>query len=215
MISRIIDLLRDYKAPNVFNSWTDQDPMDLRPISYSDRVHRLSLHFECTPKFLLIGEAPGYQGCKFSGVPFTNEALICAGNIPRIGTASRFTTRPLPWREPSATIVWGELHKHRIAADTIMWNAFAFHPHHPDQPYSNRTPTKQEIRSCASITRAVIEHCAGAHIIAVGRAAEDSLRRLGVCGGTLSPMSTVRHPSMGGATAFRAGLSLIVARAKL
>jgi hypothetical protein len=205
--SHIIAALRQFKTPNVFNPWTDRDPLDLNPRSPEQRAARLAAHFDCQPKFLLIGEAPGYQGCHFSGIPFTNESLVCAGNLPRIGQWERFTSRRLPWREPSATIVWKALHEHEIADQVVMWNAFAFHPHKDGEPYTNRAPTRAELESevNVAILTAVMEYFRGVRFVPVGKVAAAALKRLGFVSDIC-----LRHPSMGGATEFRTGLAKMV-----
>src|SRR5918995_4929806 len=117
----IIDQLQSFNAPNVFNPWRDIDPLDtLGMHAPRARISRLQAHFDCRPSYLLVGEAPGYQGCHFSGVPFVNEKLILEGSIPRITLRNRITTRRLPWCEPSATIMWRTLHKLGIADCTVM-----------------------------------------------------------------------------------------------
>lgn len=202
----LVELIAGYgdglDAPNFFNPWRNWDPQDVPGRGPIDRRLRLLRHFSCFPRFLLIGEAPGYQGCHFSGVPFTNEALLCEGTIPRVGKCERFTTRFRPWREPSATIVWSELHKLGIAASTCMWNAFAWHPHEPGDPMTNRTPTKEELRNGAYVLLAVLKYFEGTRVIAVGNQAEWTLNLLGI-----KPQAKVRHPSMGGANQFRQQLS--------
>lgn len=207
-LDELIELIGKFEAPNVFNPWQRSDPLDVSdPPHYSvhDRRQRLWRHFNCIPHYLLIGEAPGYQGCHFSGVPFTNEALLMQGAIPRMPEPKRITSRPKPWSEPSATIVWRTLHELKIASDVVMWNAFGWHPHKPGEPMSNRAPTKQELASGAHVLRAVVEHFRGAKVIAVGRVAEAILRRLEV-----RTNGSVRHPSMGGATDFRNGLRSLI-----
>lgn len=203
-LSDLISEIGKYSSPNVFNPWLSCDPLDAAENFYgaTNRRDRLFRHFNCIPHYLLIGEAPGYQGCHFSGVPFTNEKLILDGMVPRVTAEERITTRAKPWSEPSATIVWRELHEIGIANDVVMWNAFSWHPHKPDEPMSNRAPTKQELSSGAEVLRLVVAYFKGAKVIAVGKVAEASLRRLGV------PLhGCLRHPSMGGANAFRAGLA--------
>lgn len=198
-VDHIIDLLRRFTAPNVFNPWANVDALDiLDPLD--GRRLRLRQHFNCQPRFLLIGEAPGYQGCHFSGVPFTNEKLLMDGCIPRIGLQGRITTRRLPWSEPAATIMWRTLHKLDIAETTVCWNSFAFHPHKPGNPYSNRAPTNLELQAGKHVLSAVLDHFSGARVIAVGRVAERALTLLSV------PHEAVRHPSMGGATEFAVGM---------
>lgn len=196
----------------VFNPWADIDFLDLDEDASRQRCDRLTHHFaEYHPKLLLIGEAPGYQGCRFSGVPFTNEALICAGRIPRI-PATPFTAREKPWSEPSATIVWETLHVLGVADQTIMWNAFPWHPHKPGEPHSNRTPTTTEVRGGLHILSEVCKLFAdelGARIVAVGNKSAEALTLLGRHLGT-NTFERVRHPSMGGANKFRGGLRALV-----
>lgn len=204
MIDAIIDALRSYESPNVFNPWRDKDPLDIRIDAPDWRCRQLRSHFDVHPRFLLIGEAPGYQGCHFSGVPFTNEALICGGYIPRIGDHGRITSRKLPWREPSATIVWKALRELRIDTCTVMWNAFAFHPHKPGEQMSNRAPTRVELGAGRHILKMVVDHFEkkGAKTVAVGEVAYKALTGMAVvC------TAKLRHPSMGGASAFRSGLA--------
>src|SRR5690242_7805436 len=129
----IVEALRSFRAHNVFNPWADVDPLDL-PGGPAMRCERLRKHFDVTPSFLLIGEAPGYKGCHFAGVPFTDEAMICAGIVPRLGKCGRVTRRKEPWAESSATVVWDALREAGITECVVMWNAFPFHPHKPGEP---------------------------------------------------------------------------------
>lgn len=202
--------LRDFSAPNVFNPWRDADEtMDLEPRTAAQwRRIRLEQHFDCAPKFLLIGEAPGYQGCHFSGVPFTNEKLIIDRAVPRIHMNSAITRKPSPFSEPSATIVWRELHRLGIADQTVMWNAFAWHPHKPGDLLSNRAPTRTEVENGSNVLRAVLNLFAHARVIAVGNIAAETLKRLDV---TIA--AKIRHPSMGGATQFRTQLAELCGKA--
>lgn len=205
----LVELIATHTSPNVFNPWRDNDPLDVGNdfSGASCRRQRLWRHFNCIPHYLLIGEAPGYQGCHFSGVPFTNEKLILDGKVPRVEWSARITRREKPWSEPSATIVWGMLRELGIARDVVMWNAFAWHPHKPGEPMSNRAPTKPELASGANVLRAVVDYFTGtgAKVVAIGRVAEAILRRLEV-----RVNGCVRHPSMGGANEFRDGLAQLI-----
>jgi uracil-DNA glycosylase len=204
MNDSLIAALRRFHGPNVFNPWSDSDPMDVGP-GAKQRCHRLRQHLECRADFLLVGEASGYQGCHFSGVPFTNESLLLADRIPRIGARGRISKRLRPWCEPSATVVWGRLHELGIAHRTVLWNAFAWHPHRPGEPMSNRPPTRDELKLAAPVLQAILNLFADARAVAVGRVAEAALSAAGV-----SAFAPVRHPAMGGANLFREQLGALV-----
>lgn len=197
--------LIEHRSENVFNPWNDRDPLDVTLDGALGRQIRLMQHFDRDAKYLLIGEAPGYRGCHFSGIPFTCEKQLCDGLVPGLPAHARFTTRDLPWSEGSATVIWSTLHEFGIAETTVMFNAFAWHPHLPGNPMSNRTPTPREVHDGAPILAMVIEQFRGADVIAVGQIAFRMLQALGI-GCTL-----VRHPSMGGARQFKEQLREIVA----
>lgn len=209
-VEALLQKLLAVHLPDVFNPWADVDPMDVSIGAPARRLDRLRAHFSVPAAVVLCGEAPGYQGCHFSGVPFTSEALLCEGAIPRCETSSRLTTRPRPWSEPSARIVWKALYEFGIAERTVLWNTFAFHPHKSGEPYTNRTPRSDEIEANVGILRAVLGHfeAQGAAVVAVGRVAERTLQRLGI-----TYRKQVQHPSYGGAPKFRAGLAELARRA--
>lgn len=200
-LARFFELLVKPTGTNVFNPWRDQDPgTDAAPRAADARLARLRSFFDIRPRWLLLGEAAGYQGAHVSGIPFTSERLLLAGQVPRVDVEGRLSTRPLPWSEPSATIVWGNLHAMGRAEDTLLWNAYPWHPHRPGNLHSNRTPTPIERRAGLPVLQALLSAFPGVRCFAVGRNAEASLAEVGV------EAVPLRHPSMGGATAFRDGL---------
>ena len=91
--------------------------------------------------------------------------------------------------EATATIVHRVLAEIGIDDDVLLWNLV---PTHPGTETSNRRPTRREIDEGAPFL-AEIAH--GRRVIAVGRLAHARL------GGPY-----VRHPSHGGAAAFRYGV---------
>lgn len=205
----VIDQIASVHMDYVFNPWLESDDLDVEPANAPGRRReRLAKHFDCQPEFLLIGEAPGYQGCHFSGVPFTNEALLIEGVIPRIQVEGRLTTRELPWREPAATVMWRQLYELKIEQRVVMWNGFAWHPFKQGNIHSNRAPMAHELKNGLHVLRAVIDHFKGARVIACGNVAEWTLLKLGV-----KIDGKVRHPSMGGATQFRKQLAALCGKA--
>jgi uracil-DNA glycosylase len=192
--------------PTLFNPWRDHCTDD-EPCNGPDaKLARLAAHLDCDPEFVLCGEAPGYLGCRHSGIAFTSERLLLHGKIPRISPMShRLTSRALPYSEPSATIVWKALYNLGIEKRTILWNALQMHPHRPGNKQSNRTPTSAEIANGKPALQMLISAFPSAKVVAVGKKAEGLLNSMGVV-----PAATVRHPANGGATAFSRGLELLV-----
>jgi hypothetical protein len=94
--------------------------------------------------------------------------------------------------EATATVVHGALADLGFDDDVLLWNVV---PTHPGDEGSNRRPTRAEIAAGVTFAR---ELARGRRVIAVGRIAHEAF------GGVY-----VRHPSHGGATAFRAGLAKI------
>ncbi|HEX4746465.1 MAG TPA: uracil-DNA glycosylase [Gaiellaceae bacterium] len=91
--------------------------------------------------------------------------------------------------EATATIVHRTLSELGVEKDVLLWNVV---PTHPGTESSNRLPTAREIDAGLVFVEALTR---ARTLVPVGRVAE---RALGVAG--------VRHPSHGGAKAFRAGL---------
>lgn len=193
--------------PGCHNPWRDaQDDDAAANNGPARRLAHLRAHAGREGlRYVLIGEAAGYQGCRISGIPFTSEALLIDGAIPGIAPCPRLSTRARPWSEPSARVVWRSLHQHGIAEATLLWNAFPLHPHRPGEPLSNRTPTQAELRAGEPVLAALRAALPDAVFAAVGGKAADALTRLGCAHVPL------RHPAYGGVSAFEAGIAALVA----
>jgi len=201
LATRLIESLPS-GVPGLFNPWRDHCPHETDCNGPAARLERLACHLDCDPAFILVGEAPGYQGCRYSGIAFTSERLLMEGAIPRIPAVSnRLSTRHLPFSEPSATIVWKTLNTLGIAGRTILWNALQLHPHRSDNLWSNRTPTPAELALGAPALHALIAAFPSAKVIAVGKKAEQLMMAMGV-----TPTAGVRHPANGGAKLFATGM---------
>jgi len=91
--------------------------------------------------------------------------------------------------EATATIVWRVLTELGVLDDVLLWNVV---PTHPGTPVANRPPTAAEVKAGRVFAE---ELSARRRVVCVGRIAHAAL------GG-----DRVRHPSHGGAGAFRTGL---------
>jgi uracil-DNA glycosylase len=204
--SSFFRLLATGTGTAIFNPWRDRDERNDGTLNGpADRLNRLRSHLSTSVARILVGEAAGYQGCHVSGIPFTSERVIMAGEVPRVCCSGRrLSVRVRPWSEPSATIVWNTLHALGIAHSTILWNAYPWHPFKPGTPHSNRTPSRSE-RACGlPVLEALLRAFPAAQLFAVGRHAQQALHELGLTAIAL------RHPSMGGAALFRRGLAAIL-----
>lgn len=188
--------------PLMFNPWGERCDFDSEINTPDAKRLRLARHFDCNPLLILVGEAPGYQGCRYSGIAFTSERLLLEGAIPRVPKpAGRLTTRTRPFSEPSATIVWSTLYRLGIEEKTILWNAIQLHPCKINSPWSNRTPTDVEIAHGAKALRLLRHSFPEAKIVAVGQKAAGILQSQAI-----SFEASVRHPANGGASLFVDGL---------
>ena len=193
--------------PNLFHPWKDRCAQDLASNGPAARLERLARHLSCDARWILCGEAPGYQGCRYSGIAFTSERLIAEGAIPRLTPAGRLTRRSLPYSEPSATTVWRVLHLLGIETTTILWNAVQLHPHQPNNTQTNRTPNRDEVALGIPALLRLRAAFPQAKWLAIGKTAEAALNRASV-----SVEMSVRHPSFGGTSEFEMGVTRAVAR---
>jgi len=158
---------------------------------------------ERQPQILLVGEAPGYRGCKLTGVPFSSERVLIEERPPFGKSAGYQLIRPTdkPMSESSATIVWETLWNQEIEA--VCWNAYPFHPHHINKRDSNRKPNNKELQEGRYFLKRIIQIFKPKHVVAVGHSAAKALGIIGV------KHQHIRHPSYGGKADFVAGIKAL------
>ncbi|MDF2547651.1 MAG: uracil-DNA glycosylase-like protein [Anaerosolibacter sp.] len=158
------------------------------------------------PKIILVGEAPGYRGCRLTGVPFTSEHLLI-NNMTGLDLFGKEVGYRLAvekdklLKEATATIIWETLLKYDIIS--LSWNAFPFHPHKKGEPQSNRAPLKGELLMGERPLLGMIEMYNIKQVVAVGGKAEQTLNKLNI------PCHKVRHPAQGGKNEFVEGMKAL------
>ena len=108
------------------------------------------------PRLLLVAEAPGPHGARFSGVPLVSEAQLLDPDFPFDGAPTSVDAahgRPLD--EYSARIVQRAIGEAR--REVVIWNAVPFHPHPDANPRGIRAPTRAEVVRFAPVLAAVVE----------------------------------------------------------
>ncbi|GAA4848888.1 uracil-DNA glycosylase [Algivirga pacifica] len=151
------------------------------------------------PEVLLLGEAPGYKGCKLTGIPFTSEEIVATNPFFQSQEYDFVNAKDALEKEKSANIVWKELDKYN--QKPLIWNIFQFHPHTKDNLLTNRAPKKAELELGKTYLVKLLEIFKVKKILAIGRQAESQLKDL--------PYESiyVRHPSYGGKPYFVKGLA--------
>lgn len=187
-------------GPDLFNQFRDEDPtVDAPGAATIRRANaRAYLTARQRPRALLVGEAIGYRGGRFSGIAFTSERQLLAWGSPYRSSS----LLPDGWAEPSATIIHGVLAELGLEERCVLWNTVPFHPHPAGRPLGNRAPRRGEVELGLPFLDRILDLLAPDLVIAVGRVAE---RALGDRAG-----SRVRHPAQGGATACREGLRTLL-----
>jgi len=209
-----LDTLKRTPSPGVFNPWYEQDlENELGPEGPAVRRQQLCAYLEerRSARWLLMAEAPGYQGGHFTGIAMTSERILL-GHLRGKGIApeavfrstpprrtSRPELRPLGFTEPTATIVWGVILSAGLdPRDFVLWNAFPWHPWHPQRGrLTNRTPSETELAEGKPPLHALLEGFNFRQIIAIGAKSKKLLHVAGV------EAPAVRHPANGGAPRFR------------
>ena len=95
----------------LFNFYLDEHPSLDRPAAARlrrENLRRSLERFSQPPRWLAVGEAPGWRGGRFSGAPFTSEALLLSGRLGYLGTPQPAGLNR-PYAEASATIFWQSL----------------------------------------------------------------------------------------------------------
>ena len=202
-MKRLFDLLLDFEGQGVFNQYRDVTGDLDRPDGAAIRRANLRRYLELFSgaAYVLVGEAAGYAGCRFSGLPFTGEAqLVGPERLPwvRDGDFAQSSAGG-PWREMSGSIVWEVLGRRR---DCLLWNAFPWHPF-GDKRLSNRRPLRAEMAQGRKVLQHFLSLFPQAEIHAVGRMSERALAEIGV------EARYIRHPSHGGKPEFKRGVELL------
>jgi hypothetical protein len=211
-MERLFELLTAYRNPRTFNQYRDVDLALDREDGAEVRCRNLRLYLTvfADARFVLVGEAAGYAGCRFSGIPFTCEAQLSGperlswtmGLETEDGDPlARSSVHETPWVERSAKIVWQALQA-REYLDCVLWNALPWHPFGEGGALSNRAPGR-DLDDGLDVLRVLLALFPAAQPCAVGRVAQRALARIGV------NAPYIRHPSHSGKRAFVAGVTAL------
>jgi len=202
-LSAIFNELKSFRGADAFNQYAQVDAGLDVPGADRIRLENLAAYLQKfrAARFVLVGEAPSFHGCRFSGIPFTAEEQL-VGSSPlwwaREGLYRRTSRRARLMSEHSGSIVWACLGGR---PDVVLWNAFPWHSHMHGNVMRNRKPTAGELERASCVLRVFIDIFPGAAVYAVGRTAEHALTEIGV------EAEYIRHPARGGKPGFMSGVA--------
>src|SRR6266446_36848 len=221
-IDEFLRLLKKSPSGAVFNPWWEADEQnDIGRNAPAIRRNQLRAYLQkrfWKAQIAVIGEAVGYRGGHFSGIPMPSERLLlgqsktvrlkCNDFFSDIDPRRTSKSEKCPdgFSEPTATIVWGTLLRHGLKPDQfVLWNAFPWHSFDPRRGMlSNRTPKKSEQVAGLQVLKAFLELFPCDRVVALGKIAVAQLEKLGIAA------HCVRHPASGGARLFRTQIAAVV-----
>src|SRR5437660_12416171 len=222
-LNEFLRLLRKSPSGAVFNPWWKVDEHnDIGGHAPAIRRQQLRAYLQerrGSAQLVVIGEALGYRGGHFSGIPMTSERILL-GRSNKVRMKSddllsdvepRRTSKPEKcpdgFSEPTATIVWTALFRLGLKPDHfVLWNAFPWHSFDPRRGLlSNRMPNKSEQAAGLPVLKAFLKLFPCDQVVAMGKIAGAQLEELNV------NAHCVRHPASGGARLFRQQIAEILA----
>ena len=149
---------------------------------------------------MLVGEAPGYLGCRVTGIPFTSSEQLENTKHPALLKIKGKLRFSIIQSENTANIMWEVLGERNHIP--LLWNSFPFHPYSKGKPQSNRAPNASEIKIGREFLEDLYEIFSPSKVASIGRKGQKALK-------TAFPNSEVqyiRHPSYGGKSGFIGGM---------
>jgi hypothetical protein len=194
--------LADMRLPAVFNPYADccdvHDRLDAARLRRKNLKLFLEAALDKELEQIWVARDLGYRGGRRTGVPLTDEIHLDVVGRLMGGICLRRATRGPAVAERTAASVWKVLT--HIDQPVVLWNVFPFHPHEPDEPFSNRSHTAAERQKTLPLLKILIEMFEPERLVAIGRDAQLALKDFDI------PVTTVRHPSYGGQVEFMSGL---------
>lgn len=197
-LDALVDRLITARIGDTFNQYAhggdaDRDPRTAPAVRAANL--RAYLRERASAPVLLVAEAAGWRGARYSGLALFSERMIDETATPY----RRTSTRPGGFAEASATVIQGVLAQGGWTDVVLIWNVVMTHPRGA-QPHSNRPPRRAEVEAGRRLLDELLGIVQPRHVLAVGRTAQAALPA-----GLDAP--AIRHPAQSGATLCRRQLT--------
>lgn len=198
-----VKALAAIRLPDVFNPYADTcmvyDQAEAPAIRRRNLRTLLSAAQVLGIDTIWMGRDLGYRGGRRTGLALTDERHLPVMSQIYPGTESLRTTVGPEVAERTAAEIWAVLAL--LDKPPLLWNVFPFHPHDSGDPFTNRKFTSRELREVDDLNATLIKWLGIRRIVSIGQDAASYAAKFGV------EVSSVRHPSYGGVTEFREGIS--------
>lgn len=199
MFDNLLNQLKKRKNTEVvFNPYSNEDVLN------NLRIYLNYLYENNFNEVFLVGEAPGYKGCRITGIPFTSGEVIKSTDFTIFNDFKESIILEKIEKENTAKIVWEYLNEKEYLP--ILWNSFPFHPFNENNPFSNRAPSYEEINEGRYYLNELINIFKPKIIASIGRKGEQTLKELF----PKEKIKYIRHPSYGGKDDFIKGMDEIL-----
>ncbi len=200
-------LQRQKNTPTVTNPYLDDGVVNNLRLYLEYMLEHMSAH--PGRRVLLVGEAPGYKGCRITGIPFSSVKVLMRAEHPLLHTIkSKLSLSSDALREMTsentASIVWQYLVDKKTVP--LFWNSFPFHPHPEGKENKNRTPNSKEITQGITYLQQLYDIFQPEIVAGVGVKGVECARKAY----PVSSIKYIRHPSYGGKSEFIEGMNSII-----
>jgi hypothetical protein len=181
----------------LFNQYKYSDHRVDIPGAPDVRKENLCMYFESfkeKPGILILAEAPGPWGCRFSGVPLTSERQLSSHKIskeltfPFSGKISstenldptlEYRRHKRPFTSKTSTIFWKTMVIHH--QKFLAWNSLPFHPHDYRDILSFRSPPDDpEVEYYSDFLRNLVGILQPIQFLPLGETARKALNYIGI-----------------------------------